>query len=35
MFNSRLALSRTLQPDADPYQLLHIAQFSLTIAIGY
>lgn len=29
MFNSLLALNRTLQPDADPYQLLHIAQFSL------
>lgn len=29
MFNSLLALNRTLQPDADPFQLLHIAQYSL------
>ena len=27
--NSLLALNRILQPDADPFQLLHIAQFSL------
>jgi hypothetical protein len=29
IFNSLLALNRTLQPDTDPYHLLHIAQFSL------
>ena len=29
MFNSLLALNRTLQPDADPFQLLHIAQYGL------
>ena len=29
MFNTLLALNRILHPDADPDQLLHIAQFSL------
>lgn len=29
MFNTLLALNRNLQPEADPYQQLHIAHFSL------
>jgi hypothetical protein len=29
LFNSLLALNRSLEPDADPHDLLHIAQYSL------
>jgi hypothetical protein len=29
LFNSLLALNRSLQPDASPYDLLHLAQYSL------
>lgn len=29
LFNTLLAINRLLQPDASPYQLLHLAQFSL------
>ncbi len=29
LFNALLGINRTLQPDADPYDLLHIAQYAL------
>jgi hypothetical protein len=29
LFNSLLAINRLLQPDASPFDLLHLAQFSL------